>query len=197
MRDAEKHIRQIRGVGDSHHLTLVLRDCRKSATSCASTTAAFGSSARVRPGRTPCAPATGGTPRLAAHPKRSTVGVRVPDHAVVQALLADLGEPTCRRPRSSFPAREPLNDAEAIRDALGRALGSRCRRCRSVPWRSRPRSSTSPSFQPRSCVRGQAPSRAWDWDRKTSAKARPEGTFAADIEPARAVLKAGPLPRLR
>jgi tRNA threonylcarbamoyl adenosine modification protein (Sua5/YciO/YrdC/YwlC family) len=67
-------------------------------------------------------PATREVPRRLQHPKRSTIGVRVPDHAVAQALLQELSEPilssTLMLPASS----EPLNDAAAIRDELGPKL---------------------------------------------------------------------------
>src|SRR6266511_1231212 len=92
--EAAKRIRRIRGVGDAHHLTLVLNDL-----------ADIGHFARVdnwqfrivrqgTPGSfTFLLPATREVPRRLQHPKRSTVGVRVPDHPVVHALLAELGEP--------------------------------------------------------------------------------------------------------
>jgi len=89
-----RRIRHIRGVDDHHLMTLVLRDL-----------SAIGHYARldnwqfkvVRQG-TPGAftfllPATREVPRRLQHPKRSTVGVRVPDHPVVQALLAELDGP--------------------------------------------------------------------------------------------------------
>ena len=120
---AAKRIRQIRGVGDDHHLTLVLRDLSE-----------IGHFARldnwqfriVRQGTPGCftfvLPATREVPRRLQHPKRSTVGVRVPGHPVVQALLDELGEPILSSTLILPGATEPLNDAQDIRDSLGRAL---------------------------------------------------------------------------
>ena len=120
---AAKRIRQIRGVGDDHHLTLVLRDLSE-----------IGHFARldnwqfriVRQGTPGCftfvLPATREVPRRLQHPKRSTVGVRVPGHPVVQALLDELGEPILSSTLILPGATEPLNDAQEIRDSLGRVL---------------------------------------------------------------------------
>ncbi|MBK6337480.1 MAG: threonylcarbamoyl-AMP synthase [Betaproteobacteria bacterium] len=120
---AARRIRDIRKLGDQHHLTLVLNDL-----------SAIGHFARldnwqfriVRQGTPGCftflLPATREVPRRLQHPKRSTVGVRVPDHPVVRALLADLGEPILSSTLILPGATEALADAEAIRDALERQL---------------------------------------------------------------------------
>jgi tRNA threonylcarbamoyl adenosine modification protein (Sua5/YciO/YrdC/YwlC family) len=120
---AARRIRQIRGVDEDHLLTLVLRDL-----------SAIGHFARlanwqfrfVRQG-TPGAftfvlPATREVPRRLQHPKRRTVGVRVPDHPVAQALLSELGEPILSSTLILPGSAVPLNDAETIRDTLGRVL---------------------------------------------------------------------------
>jgi tRNA threonylcarbamoyl adenosine modification protein (Sua5/YciO/YrdC/YwlC family) len=67
-------------------------------------------------------PATREVPRRLQHPKRSTVGVRVPAHPVVQALLAELGEPLLSSTLILPGEVEPLNDADTIRDAIGDQL---------------------------------------------------------------------------
>ncbi|MEP7182218.1 MAG: L-threonylcarbamoyladenylate synthase [Betaproteobacteria bacterium] len=120
---AARRIREIRGVGDDHLLTLVLRDLSE-----------IGRFARldnwqfkvVRQGTPGCytfvLPATREVPRRLQHPKRSTVGVRVPDHPVVSALLAELGEPILSSTLILPGHTEPLNDADAIRAALERRL---------------------------------------------------------------------------
>lgn len=120
---AAKRIRHIRGVGDDHHLTLVLRDL-----------SGIGHFARLdnwqfrivrlgTPGPyTFVLPATREVPRRLQHPKRSTIGVRVPGHPVVQALLDELGEPILSSTLILPDAREPLNDAEEIRAALAPVL---------------------------------------------------------------------------
>jgi len=118
--EAARRIRSIRGVAADHYLTLVLRDL-----------SAIGHFARLdntqfriirlgTPGSfTFVLPATREVPRRLQHPKRSTVGVRVPDHAVTQALLAELGEPILSSTLILPDEAEPLNDAESIREALG------------------------------------------------------------------------------
>src|SRR5512132_1756816 len=117
--DAAKRIRRIRGVGDAHHLTLVLNDLSD-----------IGHFARVdnwqfrivrqgTPGSfTFLLPATKEVPRRLQHPKRSTVGVRVPDHPVVRALLAELGEPILSSTLILPGDEHPINDAEVIRERL-------------------------------------------------------------------------------
>ena len=120
---AAERIRNIRGVGEAHLFTLVLRDLSE-----------IGHFARldnwqfriVRQG-TPGAytfllPATREVPRRLQHPKRRTIGVRVPNHAVVRALLAELGEPVLSATLILPADSEPLNDAESIRDAVGTSI---------------------------------------------------------------------------
>jgi len=121
--EAAKRIRLIRSVGDDHHLTLVLRDL-----------SGIGHFARLdnwqfrivrlgTPGRyTFVLPATREVPRRLQHPKRSTIGVRVPGHPVVQALLDEFGEPILSSTLILPGATEPMNDAVAIHDTLGRVL---------------------------------------------------------------------------
>lgn len=121
--EAARRIRQIRGVGDGHYLTLVLRDLSE-----------IGHFARLdnwqfriirlgTPGSfTFVVPATREVPRRLQHPKRSTVGVRVPAHPVVQALLAELAEPILSSTLILPGDEEPLNDADTIRNAIGGQL---------------------------------------------------------------------------
>ena len=67
-------------------------------------------------------PATREVPRRLQHPRRSTVGVRVPGHPVVRALLDELGEPILSSTLILPGSAEPLNDAGVIRDMLGQVL---------------------------------------------------------------------------
>jgi tRNA threonylcarbamoyl adenosine modification protein (Sua5/YciO/YrdC/YwlC family) len=62
--------------------------------------------------------ATREVPRRLQHPKRKTIGVRVPAHAAAQALLAELGEPMMSSTLILPGAEAPLSDAPAIRTAL-------------------------------------------------------------------------------
>ena len=120
---AARRIRQIRGVDEGHNLTLVLRDLSEIGHFAKLDNRQFRIVRQGTPGTyTFLLPATREVPRRLQHPKRSTVGVRVPDHAVVQALLAELGEPILSSTLILPGAVEPLNDAEAIRAALGKVL---------------------------------------------------------------------------
>jgi tRNA threonylcarbamoyl adenosine modification protein (Sua5/YciO/YrdC/YwlC family) len=121
--EAARRIRQIRGVGEGPHLTLVLRDLSEIGHFARLDNWQFRVVRQGTPGTfTFLLPATREVPRRLQHPKRSTVGVRVPDHAVVQALLAELGEPILSSTLILPGASEPLNDAAQIRDELGRVL---------------------------------------------------------------------------
>ena len=118
-KDAQDKIRQIRGLDDDHLFTLVCSDL-----SALSTYAQVGNSQfRLLKANTPGAftfvlKATREVPRRLQHPKRSTVGIRVPNHAVVQALLEELGEPILSMTLQLPNDEDPLNEAWEIRDKL-------------------------------------------------------------------------------
>jgi len=121
--DAARRIRQIRGVGDNHYLTLVLRDLSEIGHFARLDNWQFRIIRRGTPGSyTFLLPATREVPRRLQHPKRSTVGVRVPAHAVVQALLAELAEPILSSTLILPGEVVPLNDANTIREAIGQQL---------------------------------------------------------------------------
>jgi tRNA threonylcarbamoyl adenosine modification protein (Sua5/YciO/YrdC/YwlC family) len=120
---AARRIRQIRGLDEGHLLTLMLRDLSEIGHFAKLDNWQFRIVRQGTPGKyTFLLPATREVPRRLQHPKRSTVGVRVPDHALVQALLAELREPILSSTLILPGADEPLNDAEAIREALGASL---------------------------------------------------------------------------
>ena len=121
--DAARRIRQIRGVGEGHLLTLVLRDLAEIGRFAKLDNWQFRIIRMGTPGNfTFLLPATREVPRRLQHPKRSTVGVRVPDHAVVQALLAELGEPILSSTLILPGATEPLTDVDIIRRELARQV---------------------------------------------------------------------------
>jgi tRNA threonylcarbamoyl adenosine modification protein (Sua5/YciO/YrdC/YwlC family) len=121
--DAARRIRQIRAVDEGHLLTLVLRDLSEIGHFAKLDNWQFRIVRQGTPGKfTFLLPATREVPRRLQHPKRSTVGVRVPDHAVAQALLQELGEPILSSTLILPGSSEPLNDAETIRDAVGAQL---------------------------------------------------------------------------
>lgn len=121
--DAAQRIRLIRGVGLEHHLTLVLRDLAELGHFARLDNWQFRMVKKGVPGPfTFLLPATREVPRRLQHPKRSTVGVRVPEHPVVRALLDELGEPILSSTLLLPGDVLPLNDAEEIRDRLGKRL---------------------------------------------------------------------------
>ena len=120
---AMERIRRIRGVDERHQFTLVCRDLSEIGTYAKVDNSQY----RLLKAHTPGAytfilKATRELPRRLAHPKRATIGVRVPDHVVASALLAELCEPILSSTLVLPEASEPLNDAEAIREALEHQL---------------------------------------------------------------------------
>jgi tRNA threonylcarbamoyl adenosine modification protein (Sua5/YciO/YrdC/YwlC family) len=113
---AAQRIRALRGIDEKHHLTLVCRDLAEIGRYAVLDNWQFRIVKEGVPGSyTFLLPATREVPRRLKHPRRSTIGVRVPDHAVVQALLTELGEPLVSSTLIPAGASEPLNDPETIR----------------------------------------------------------------------------------
>jgi len=122
-KDAQDKIRAIRGVGEHHHFTLVCRNLAELANYAQVDNSQFRLLKANTPGQyTFIIKATRELPRRLQHPKRSTVGLRVPKHAVTQALLEALNEPLLSMTMILPNESEPLNDAWAIRDALEHQL---------------------------------------------------------------------------
>ena len=116
---AVDRIRHIRRIDERHHLTLVCRDLSELGTFAMVDNRQFRLLKAATPGPyTFILNATREVPRRLVHPKRQTIGLRVPDHPVVSALLAELGEPLLSTTLQLPDHAEPLNDAEQIRDAL-------------------------------------------------------------------------------
>lgn len=116
---AMERIRRVRGVDERHHFTLVCRDLSDIGTFAKVNNAQYRLLKAHTPGTyTFILEATRELPRRLAHPKRATVGVRVPEHPVTHALLTELNEPmlssTLMLPGDEYP----LNDADAIRTRL-------------------------------------------------------------------------------
>jgi tRNA threonylcarbamoyl adenosine modification protein (Sua5/YciO/YrdC/YwlC family) len=87
-------IREIRRLDSDHHFTLVCKDFAQLGQFVQVSTALFRSIKAATPGSyTFILPATKEVPRRLLHPRKKTVGVRIPDHVVTQALLTELGEP--------------------------------------------------------------------------------------------------------
>jgi tRNA threonylcarbamoyl adenosine modification protein (Sua5/YciO/YrdC/YwlC family) len=105
-------IRRIRQVDETHHLTLLCRDLSELGVYAKVDNTAF----RLMKGLTPgpytfILPATREVPRRLQHPKRRTIGLRVPDSRIVSALLDELGSPlmtaTLQLPGEDLPLSEP------------------------------------------------------------------------------------------
>lgn len=118
-KSAMERIRRVRGVDDRHHFTLVCRDLSDIGTFAKVNNAQYRLLKSHTPGSyTFILEATRELPRRLAHPKRATVGVRVPEHPVTQALLTELNEPLLSSTLMLPGDENPLNDAEAIRARL-------------------------------------------------------------------------------
>ena len=93
-RDGRDRILQIRGLDDKHHLTLMCSDFAQLGQFVHVSNHAFRAIRSVTPGPyTFILPGMPDVPRRLMHPRKRTVGVRIPDHRVAQALLTELGEP--------------------------------------------------------------------------------------------------------
>ena len=120
---AMERIRRIRGVDERHHFTLVCRDLSDIGTFAKVDNAQYRLLRAHTPGTyTFILDATRELPRRLAHPKRATVGVRVPEHPVTHALLTELNEPLLSSTLMLPGDVDPLNDAETIRAKLEHQL---------------------------------------------------------------------------
>ena len=116
-------IRRFRGVDERHTFTLMCRDLSQIANYARVSNTVFRLLKATTPGPyTFVLEGTRELPRRVLHHKRKTIGLRVPDHAVVQALLEELNEPLLCS--TLIPAGEelPLNDPEEIAERFGKVL---------------------------------------------------------------------------
>ncbi|MDO8927116.1 MAG: L-threonylcarbamoyladenylate synthase [Sideroxyarcus sp.] len=122
-KDAVTRIRQIRGLDDKHLMTLMCRDLSELAKYARVDNAQFRLLKNNTPGSyTFILDATKEVPRRLQHPKRSTVGLRIPDHPIALALLAELGEPLLSSTLILPEADHPLTDVDEIREHLERLV---------------------------------------------------------------------------
>ena len=122
-KEAQSRIRSIRGVDETHHFTLVCRNLAELATYAQVDNVQFRLLKANTPGKyTFVLKATREVPRRLQHPKRSTLGLRVPEHAVTQALLTELNQPLLSMALSLKDDPEPLNEAWSIRERLEHQL---------------------------------------------------------------------------
>jgi len=116
---AAENLRRIRGVDDKHLLTLLCRDLSELASYARVDNRQFRLLKLGTPGPfTFILEATKEVPRRVSHPSRRTIGLRVPDHKVTQALLDLLGQPLLATTLIVPGETEPLNDPDEIRERL-------------------------------------------------------------------------------
>jgi tRNA threonylcarbamoyl adenosine modification protein (Sua5/YciO/YrdC/YwlC family) len=114
---AADHLRKVRGVDEKHHLTLLCRDLSELANYAKVDNAQFRMLKQATPGAfTFILEATKEVPRRVSHPQRKTIGLRVPEHAVMQELLSLHGAPLLATTLIPPGESEPLKDSEEIRD---------------------------------------------------------------------------------
>ena len=118
-------LRRIRGVDDKHHLTLLCRDLSELASYARVDNRQFRLLKSATPGPyTFILEASKEVPRRLSHPSRKTIGLRVPEHKTLQALLELHDAPLLATTLILRGQTEPLNDARAIRDAMEHELAA-------------------------------------------------------------------------
>src|SRR5215813_7710081 len=118
-KSAVERIRAIRQVDRRHHFALVCRDLSEVGQYASMDNPQFRLLKAATPGSyTFILRATREVPKRLQHPSRKTIGVRIPDHQVVRALLEELKEPILSSTLLLPGETDPLNDAQDIRAAL-------------------------------------------------------------------------------
>ncbi|KHL18794.1 tRNA threonylcarbamoyl adenosine modification protein (Sua5/YciO/YrdC/YwlC family) [Mumia flava] len=118
--DALDRVRRIRQLDDKHHFTLVCRDFAQLGQLVSMDNAVFRLVKSATPGPyTFILPAEREIPRRMLHPKKKTVGVRIPQHRVVAALLDELGEPLVSSTLLLPGADHPMTEGWVVNDELG------------------------------------------------------------------------------
>lgn len=119
-KEAADRIRALRALDKSHNFTLVCRDLSELATYAIVNNSVF----RLLKGHTPgpftfILAASREVPRRLQHEKRKTIGLRIPDNVIAQALLAELGEPlmsvTLILPPATLPISDPMEDEDVYK----------------------------------------------------------------------------------
>jgi tRNA threonylcarbamoyl adenosine modification protein (Sua5/YciO/YrdC/YwlC family) len=122
-KSAMERVRQIRGVDEKHNLTLVCRDLSEIATYARIDNQAFRLLKSLTPGPyTFIYGATKQVPRRLLHPKRKSIGIRLPDNAICRALLAELDQPILSTTLIPSGQELPLTDPYEMRDRLDRQV---------------------------------------------------------------------------
>ena len=120
---AADRLRQIRRVDEKHHLTLLCRDLSELSNYARVDNKQYRLLKSATPGPfTFILDATREVPRRLSHPQRKTIGLRVPDHKVLQELLAMHGAPLLATTLIDPSDTEPLNDPDRIRERFQKVL---------------------------------------------------------------------------
>lgn len=121
--DGVERIRSIRKLDDRHHFTLVCQDFAQLGQLVHINNVVFRAIKASTPGSyTFILPATREVPRRLLHPKKKTVGVRIPKHVAAQALLAEVGEPLLSSTLLLPGEEEPLTRGWEIKERLDHVL---------------------------------------------------------------------------
>lgn len=131
-----QRIRKIRKLDSGHHFTLMCKDFSQLGQFVEVDNRVFRAIKSATPGGyTFILPATREVPRRFMHPKKWTVGARIPNHPVAQALLAELGEPLLSSTLLLPGVDEPLTDGFQISERLGRDVDAviDCGECGTEP----------------------------------------------------------------
>ena len=119
-KSALERLRRIRKLDANYNFSLVCRDLSEISTFARVENSVFRLLKAITPGPyTFILTASKEVPRRLLHPKRKTIGIRVPDHAIAQALLQELGEPMLSATFALPNQAEPIGDPEEIRDVVG------------------------------------------------------------------------------
>ncbi len=122
---AAEALRHIRQVDAKHHLTLLCRDLSELASYARVDNRQYRLLKLGTPGPyTFILEATKEVPRRLSHPSRRTIGLRVPDHRVTQALLDELGQPLLATTLIAAGESDPLNDPEEIRQRFQKLVAA-------------------------------------------------------------------------
>lgn len=117
---AKERIRQIRHLDEKHHFTLVCHDFAQLGQLARLSNTVFRAVKAATPGPyTFILPASPEVPRRLQHPRKKTVGVRIPEHRITQAILEELGEPMLSSTLLLPGEDEPMTEGELIRDTIG------------------------------------------------------------------------------
>ncbi|MGH3356916.1 MAG: L-threonylcarbamoyladenylate synthase [Nocardioidaceae bacterium] len=118
-REGKERIKQIRQLDDKHHFTLVCRDFAQLGQFVHIDNSVFREIKAATPGSyTFILPATREVPRRLLHPRKRTVGVRITQHTVAQALLTELGEPMLSSTLLLPEDDEPMTQGWEIKETL-------------------------------------------------------------------------------